>query len=1187
MQAVGRLATLGASLVLFAHGAEAQSASLVRDISTARPDQSSSFVGRMVSIRSAVFFVRADFTVGDEAWASDGTSAGTELLVDGCPGACSSRPLFLATTSNLVFWVTAGDAQPRLWRSDGTRAGTFALAGAASDLTVSLSSLPEPPTVALIDETLYFPGCTPDLGCDLWRSDGTPEGTVLVFDAPGVTGIHAAARKLFFVGQTEPGELALWSSNGTAAGTIPILDLDARPLALVGTTNRLFFIRVTGSARQLWVSDGTAAGTRQLTSFPAQGVAVRQGSTLQAIGSRVYFLADDGVGGEEIWRSDGTAAGTVRITEFQNPRPFLAPLELVEVADRLIFKANAGDGYGLWSTTGVSRTMSRLAGSCPGCPRLLLEHPLVQTAGRALFAAETTDHGRELWRTDGTQAGTGLLADVCSGRCGGLLTGPARAGSTAFFVASEEGVSSRGANLWRSDGTAAGTHRFTHFTGELEVSQSFLVARGPEVFFTARTQYGHELWVGDGTRPGTRLLTDFADRHDSSTPLELVALGERLFFTACEDRFRKLWRTAGSAATTLALAPSEPETDCPGPNRFPQELTAAAGRLFFLREETLHEPQVWTSDGTPEGTARLAGLPPDLLTTSGSGFAEIHGEVFFTGADPFEYALWQTNGATGGTRKAVDFPTESAADIRHLTALGNELYFTAADHEFGRDVWRSDGTPEGTRKVTDFFGRFNHAADPEFTRVGPWVYFIGREQGGFAQVWKTDGTLAGSTPVHAAGTSLSPAGVGELVSLSGNLYFFAATSSGRGLWRTDGSPEGTVLVRGFRHVPDPGQNPGFLTVFADSLFFVADDGLHGRELWRSDGTDAGTVLVRDIMPGPPGSHPRGLRPAGGRLFFAAGDGVHGWELWQTDGTAQGTRMVQDIAPGAASSYPEELTAAANRLYFSADDGLSGRELWLLELGAPESACVTSPAALCLGGRFRVTATWRDFTGNTGAGTALPLTADTGAFWFFGPENLEVILKVLDGRGLNQHHWVFYGALSSVEYALTVTDVQTGLTARYWNPTGQLASVADTTGFGPLGAFSVAEPSSASGPPPRAGSEVAAVTGPCQPAATRLCLRGGRFAVEATWKDFSGNTGVGSAVPLTGDTGYFWFFGADNVEVVLKVLDGTAVNGKHWVFYGALSSVEYTLRVTDTATGAVKTYTNKSGNLASVADTGAF
>ena len=83
-------------------------------------------------------------------------------------------------------------------------------------------------------------------------------------------------------------------------------------------------------------------------------------------------------------------------------------------------------------------------------------------------------------------------------------------------------------------------------------------------------------------------------------------------------------------------------------------------------------------------------------------------------------------------------------------------------------------------------------------------------------------------------------------------------------------------------------------------------------------------------------------------------------------------------------------------------------------------------------------------------------------------------------------------------------------------------------------------------------------------------------------------GTGQAVPLAGgDTGYFWFFDASNVEVVLKVLDGRTLNGKFWVFYGALSDVEYTLTVTDTETGTVKTYTNPKGRLASVADTRAF
>jgi hypothetical protein len=244
----------------------------------------------------------------------------------------------------------------------------------------------------------------------------------------------------------------------------------------------------------------------------------------------------------------------------------------------------------------------------------------------------------------------------------------------------------------------------------------------------------------------------------------------------------------------------------------------------------------------------------------------------------------------------------------------------------------------------------------------------------------------------------------------------------------------------------------------------------------------------------------------------------------------------------------------------------------------------------------VEAAWRDFQLNGGAGTAVPITGGTGDttgyFWFFSPSNVEVILKVLDGRSLNDHFWVFYGALSNVEYTLTVTDTQTGLTLRYLNPMGQLASVGDTTGFGPQGAFSRTDRVRTAPPSPpgdfrRIRPSQAPVSAVCEPGPQRLCLNGGRFAVEANWKDFAGKTGTGKAVALSADTGYFWFFDAANAEVVLKVLDGTPVNGKHWVFYGALSNVEYTLTVTDTQTGEIKVYSNPKGRFASVADTGAF
>ena len=111
--------------------------------------------------------------------------------------------------------------------------------------------------------------------------------------------------------------------------------------------------------------------------------------------------------------------------------------------------------------------------------------------------------------------------------------------------------------------------------------------------------------------------------------------------------------------------------------------------------------------------------------------------------------------------------------------------------------------------------------------------------------------------------------------------------------------------------------------------------------------------------------------------------------------------------------------------------------------------------------------------------------------------------------------------------------------------------------------------------------------PCASSPTTLCLNDSRFEVEVSWRDSRGRTGVGQAKSITADTGYFWFFSETNIELVIKVLDARSINQKYWVFFGALTSVEFDLTVTDTVTGAVKTYHNPLGQFASVGDTGAF
>ena len=122
----------------------------------------------------------------------------------------------------------------------------------------------------------------------------------------------------------------------------------------------------------------------------------------------------------------------------------------------------------------------------------------------------------------------------------------------------------------------------------------------------------------------------------------------------------------------------------------------------------------------------------------------------------------------------------------------------------------------------------------------------------------------------------------------------------------------------------------------------------------------------------------------------------------------------------------------------------------------------------------------------------------------------------------------------------------------------------------------------------AGPAVAAGEPTCAPSSTALCLNGGRFRVEVAWQDFQGGSGVGQAVPLTGDTGTFWFFNSANVELVVKVLDGRPVNGHFWVFYGSLSNVAYTLTVTDTVGGGEpRVYINPAHHFGSLGDTAAF
>ena len=256
---------------------------------------------------------------------------------------------------------------------------------------------------------------------------------------------------------------------------------------------------------------------------------------------------------------------------------------------------------------------------------------------------------------------------------------------------------------------------------------------------------------------------------------------------------------------------------------------------------------------------------------------------------------------------------------------------------------------------------------------------------------------------------------------------------------------------------------------------------------------------------------------------------------------------------------------------------------------------TAPPLQLRDDRFEVQATWRTSDGATGIGRPLPFSRESGRFWFFGEGNTELVVKVLDGAPVNGSVWVFWGALSDVEYWLTVTDRATGDIRRYHNAPGTLCGGADTRAFASGAAASMSvEPSAVAWLPPwESGAATSApqiyepLAASCVAGAQTLCLDGNRFRVESTWRLRSGATGVGHAVAADAESGSFWFFGPDNLELTVKVLDGRPVNGHFWTFFGALSDVEYWVTVTDTTTGVARTYHNPPGTLCGQADTVAF
>lgn len=323
--------------------------------------------------------------------------------------------------------------------------------------------------------------------------------------------------------------------------------------------------------------------------------------------------------------------------------------------------------------------------------------------------------------------------------------------------------------------------------------------------------------------------------------------------------------------------------------------------------------------------------------------------VYFAARDvPTNFELWTSDGTEDGTYMVRDiWPGGFGSNPGYFTVLGDILYFRANDGTHGYELWRSDGTEEGTYLVKDINpgGNQSHGLD-DFS--GPYVIFPSETHGKVffrasddvhgLEVWKSDGTEEGTQLIKNLYTGVEGGGGRYFAELDGIIYYTARSGTtddhtGEELHRTDGTEEGTWLVRDIQ----PGtSNSGvrFTTAVGGNLYFVAFDDFLGTELFVSDGTEAGTQVVRDILPGfagafsiYSGSRRPSLIPFGDRLIFTASRDQQKMSLWITNGTFAGTTMIREFDHTGQFAHLIAWTELDGKIFFliQSDDQNSG--LW--------------------------------------------------------------------------------------------------------------------------------------------------------------------------------------------------------------------------------------------------------------------
>lgn len=406
---------------------------LVKEIN---PGSSASSPQNFVALGNLTLFIATDKTHGFELWKTDGTESNTTLVSDIYPGPIGSLaidvthgPEFtpLVVMGNKVYFFAIDTVSGfELWSSDGTASGTSLVKDIAPGSESGLPIL-EFRCIISTGTQLYFGADDGIHGMELWKSDGTANGTVMVKEInpsghSRPSEFFADGTFIYFKANDGVHGNELWKTDGTPAGTSLLLDIyqgseSSDVQEFISFNNHIYFSANDGiSGFEFWKTDGTTSGTQLVKDINVGGGSLPHDPIVY--NNRLLFLAYPGTGKSQLWSSDGTAAGTLPFQNDAGDYTSASPAMTI-FNGKLFFSATDGsNGFELWSSDGTPNGTSLFYDINKGSGKSSNPNHLIVANGNLYFIANDGANGFELWKTDGTPSGTSMLNDICPGSCG-------------------------------------------------------------------------------------------------------------------------------------------------------------------------------------------------------------------------------------------------------------------------------------------------------------------------------------------------------------------------------------------------------------------------------------------------------------------------------------------------------------------------------------------------------------------------------------------------------------------------------------------------------------------------------------------------------------------------------------------------------------------------------------------------